>query len=104
MKMLTLSILGNVFANTVNAAAPVVYQVKTIIALLSDNNVINKLPGGYISEIKNRSDLTPFTYEIVSRDYATEKLCSTIVVMKISNADDWDPTYAVDTIGSTNCK
>lgn len=104
MKLLALFILGSAIAMSAKAAAPVVYQAKTIIALLSDSSVIDKLPGGAISEIKYRNDLSPFTYEIVSHDYATQKMCTTLVVMKISNGDDWDPTYAVDTINSTNCQ
>jgi hypothetical protein len=86
-----------------SAAAPVVYQAKTIIALFSDNNVINSLPGGNIVEVKYRSDLDPFRYDIISRDYVTTKLCTTPVIMKISNGDTWNPTFAVDTIGSTTC-
>lgn len=86
------------------AAAPVVYQAKTIVALFSDSNVINSLPGGYIVDVKYRSDLSPFSYDIISGDYAKAKVCTTPVTMKISNSDDWNPAYSVDKIGATTCK
>lgn len=98
------AILTLLISANVHAAAPVVYQAKSIVALFSDNNVLNSLPGGYITEIKYRSDLTAFSYEIISGDYLTKKICSTPVVMKVSNNDDWNPEYSVDTIGSTVCK
>ncbi len=98
-RILVLSTL--VLSVVAQSATPVTYQAKAIVALMSDSKVIDALPGGYITDIKY---ISPFTYDIISRSSMNEKICVTQVITKITNNDDWNPEYGVDSVGATNCK